>query len=761
MPAVPVTVSDRKIAIGRLAVAVTVVAWASFMTLTIFEQFIEGHAWNNRFRYEAGLYMAIITLLTITSTSFLICRLAFFYRSRAHHRAPRAALDQLLERAPSLTALVPSYQEDARIIRMTLLSAALQEYPDLRVVLLIDDPPNPTDARKKHLLEAARRLPSEIEALLGEPLGHIDATLESLEATVVTTGHAGPAELERLAEQYDYAARWLEDLAAAQDVTDHTERFFADHVLRILAHDLAVLGDALRAGAATDDRRDGPALTDARFLELCHRLRRTFSAQLTSFERKTYDSLSDAPNKAMNLNSYIGLMGRNYKDTMTPGGRALLPTAAEDYDLAVPHADYILTLDADSVLLPEYCARMVYLLEQAEHQKVAVAQTPYSAYPGSATRLERIAGAATDIQHIIHQGLTYYDATFWVGANAVLRKRALDEIVVKQHKGDWEVPQFIRDRTVIEDTDSTIDFGITGWSLVNYPERLSYSATPPDFGSLCIQRRRWADGGLIITPKLWRLSRARKQRGEPRRLSETLLRLGYLGSIGWTTACMIVVIAYPFNYTLLNPLVLVTALPYFFMMASDLKYCGYKRLDVLRIYGFNLILIPVNVSGVGNSLLQAITGEKVAFKRTPKTKNRTPSPLLFVLTPYLIVSLAAWTVVRDYHFHNWENLGFAAFNGVLAAYAIVAFIGLRNSLADIWVNVVGRLYKSVPVAPGTSEGQADEEVAVDWAAVIHYGTPGAGTRTSVPVPSASRRLEAAALSAPSPTLVPEPELTGS
>ena len=31
-----------------------------------------------------------------------------------------------------MTVLVPSYQEDERVIRMTLLSAALQEYPHLR-----------------------------------------------------------------------------------------------------------------------------------------------------------------------------------------------------------------------------------------------------------------------------------------------------------------------------------------------------------------------------------------------------------------------------------------------------------------------------------------------------------------------------------------------------------------------------------------------------------------------------------------------------
>jgi cellulose synthase/poly-beta-1,6-N-acetylglucosamine synthase-like glycosyltransferase len=170
------------------------------------------------------------------------------------------------------------------------------------------------------------------------------------------------------------------------------------------------------------------------------------------------------------------------------------------------------TLDADSVLMPEYCLRLVHLLEQSEYRDMSIAQTPYSAFPGSATRLERIAGATTDLQHIVHQGLTYYDATFWVGANAVIRKRALDEIAETSYIGDWEIRHYIRDRTVIEDTESTIDMGIHGWRLFNCPERLSYSATPPDFGSLTIQRRRWANGGLLILPKLRRQSRARRPR---------------------------------------------------------------------------------------------------------------------------------------------------------------------------------------------------------------------------------------------------------
>ena len=219
--------------------------------------------------------------------------------------------------------------------------------------------------------------------------------------------------------------------------------------------------------------------------------------------------------------------------------------------------------------------------------------------------MERLSGATTDLQHIVHQGMSYYGSTFWVGANAVIRKRALDDIVEIEHQGGFEIRRYVMDRTVIEDTESSIDLAIHGWKLLNYPERLSYSATPPDFGSLCIQRRRWANGGLIILPKLWQLRRARLKRAENSRTIETLLRVNYLASTCWSSIALVLLLVYPFNSQLLSPLVLLAALPYFIAMSSDLKRCGYKRMDIFRVYGFNLILLPVNLAGVVKSIQQA------------------------------------------------------------------------------------------------------------------------------------------------------------
>jgi cellulose synthase/poly-beta-1,6-N-acetylglucosamine synthase-like glycosyltransferase len=194
----------------------------------------------------------------------------------------------------------------------------------------------------------------------------------------------------------------------------------------------------------------------------------------------------------------------------------------------VPDADYLLMLDADSIIDPEYTLRLSHVLAQPGHETMAVVQTPYSAFPNAPGLIERVAGATTDIQYVIHQGFTSYGATFWVGANALARKSALEDIAEAGRERGYPIRRFIQDRTVIEDTESTIDLIARGWRLHNYPERLAFSATPPDFGALLIQRRRWANGGLLILPKLLRhLARSGSIRGV---LREGFMRCHYLAS---------------------------------------------------------------------------------------------------------------------------------------------------------------------------------------------------------------------------------------
>ena len=703
------------ITVSRAAIVLTVIFWAMYVIYTIFRQFFEGAEFH--FTLQAFSYLIVVTFLTFSALMYLFARQGALQRFSKHRRVPRAELEQHFQKNPSsITVLVPSYAEEVSVIRKTILSAVLQEFPNLRVVLLIDDNPLQNTESSKQKLEETRRLSSEITALLAEPKDRFRRALK------VGIGHKSTIDAQKtLAEHYQWAANWLNRQAELETVEDHVDIFFVEQVLRELAKELELVARALEVSV-----NEGEVIDKLRLTQLYHRLCWIFDGEVTYFERKKYSSLSHEANKAMNLNSYIGLMGGAYHFHPTPDGTALVAAGSnKNPDLVIPDSEFILTLDADSILLRDYCLRLSYFLQQEGNERVAVVQTPYSSFREARTRIERLAGATTDVQHILHQGMTYYNATFWVGANAVIRKVALEDIVEKEWVGGFEVKRYIQDRTVIEDTESSIDLALKGWSLVNYPERLSYSATPPDFGSLVIQRRRWANGGLLIMPKWFARLAAAKRENKAVSLMETLLRVNYMASIAWASFGLILLLAFPYNHRLLSPLVVLAALPYFLAMASDLKYSGYSRLDVLRIYGFNLILLPVNLAGVLKSLHQSLSGEKIPFARTPKVKDRTVSPLLFVLAPLVIVGFSVWTFIRSYQVENWGNVVFAAFNALLALYAIAAYIGIGTTLIDIWLGLTDWLYVDRKT---TKELSTDRATSFNWQAVLYHGH----TETSSP-----------------------------
>jgi cellulose synthase/poly-beta-1,6-N-acetylglucosamine synthase-like glycosyltransferase len=709
---VPPRATNHAISAARFAIFVTIAGWLAFSAITVSNAFF-GAAFSLHYALDAIIYIAVVTLLTGSALAYLLARVGYLYRTRTHHRAGRVEIDTFFDRgARSLTVLVPSYCEETDVIRQTLLSAALQEYPGIRIVLLIDDPPHPDDAHRLELLERARALPDELDELLAGPRNRFTEAYENFRARMGSDSQAIASDLRELAAEYDEARAFLEQLAEG-DESDHNTAFVRREILLAPAAECEKHAAALRRAAD-----EGARLSPRRLEHLYRRLAWTFQAEFTSFERKQYVSLSHEPNKAMNLNSYLGLMGGRWAEHVDSRGRALHPAGSGSARLTVPDSDYVLTLDADSVLLPEYCLRLIHLLEQPDFERVAVAQTPYSAFPAADRRIERIAGATTDVQHVVHQGLTYYGATFWVGANAVIRKQALNELVETEREHGYPIRRYIKDRTVIEDTESSIDLALKGWELYNYPERLSYSATPPDFGSLCIQRQRWANGGLLIVEKFRRYAAQRKRDSRRNRgLAELFLRLNYLASIAWASIGLIVLLTYPFADQLLSPILLATALPYFIAMSSDLKHCGYKRLDAIRIYSFNLLLLPVNVSGVLKSIGQAIGGQKIAFARTPKVKNRTAAAPTFVIVPWLIFAFSAYTVWHDVHHRNYAHGAYAAFNAAMCLYALLFLVGMGSALGDLWAHLKQWLYRP---AHSAAPPVADE---LDWVTVLYDGAP--------------------------------------
>ena len=187
-------------------------------------------------------------------------------------------------------------------------------------MLLIDDPPVPKTRRARDQLLAARALPAKIEELLAAPKARFVAAAAEFEARYANVPWPDLQAMVNVAGQYEAAVAWLREFAASLEVTDHTDAFFRNEVAHRLAGDLQSIAWALRDAASED-----VVLDHTHLRRLYRRLIWTFRAEVTSFERKRYASLSHEPNKAMNLNSYIGLMGGSYREADTPTGTVLLP----------------------------------------------------------------------------------------------------------------------------------------------------------------------------------------------------------------------------------------------------------------------------------------------------------------------------------------------------------------------------------------------------------------------------------------------------
>jgi cellulose synthase/poly-beta-1,6-N-acetylglucosamine synthase-like glycosyltransferase len=667
----------REIAVTHAAIYLTLIA--SLVSLGGIALSLQENIVSRR--WGAGLaqaiFLAIVGFLIYGGLVYQLARLGHLRRLLAHQPAGEEEIRCFFHSrtVPAVTILVPSYREDPRVVRRALLSAALQDYPNRRLVLLIDDPPHPTQPADGELLGAARTLPGEVQETLRKPAEHFADALDALRDRIVHGPLDHPEEIQRQADLCRDAATWFEEQEAGYPIADHADELFVELTFGRPAREYREKAERWSQEPA---RPGWPQAQD--LLEECSRVAARFRLDMTSFERKRFVNLSHEPNKAMNLNSYIALLGRNWQVVNAGAELFLEPAGPEGGDLSVPDADYVLMLDADSVISPEYTLRLSHVLAQPGHERMAVVQTPYSAFPNAPEALERIAGATTDIQYIIHQGFTSYGATFWVGANALARKTALEDIAEAGSERGYPIWRFIQDRTVIEDTESTVDLIARGWRVHNYPERLAFSATPRDFGSLLIQRRRWANGGLLILPKLVRhLTRSRSISSA---LREGFMRCHYLASLAVVNAGLLLILTLSFEDGLRSLWLPLTAAPYYALYARDLRRCGYRLTDVFRVFALNLMLIPVHLGGVFLSLRQALTGKKSPFGRTPKIQGRTAAPPLYLIVEYAI--LAGWVAGAVFEFlhhrplHAWFALGNAAF----LAYAILCFIGLRESWSD-------------------------------------------------------------------------------
>lgn len=637
-----------------------IILFALFFICFLFETFSASAPLGHKLAYAL-----IGSTIAYGALTHLVCHLGFVRRLSDQRRSFTSSGHSLAQNGTaSFGALIPSYREEPEFVFRAMLSIALQWHDKKWLRLLIDDPPCPATEEQEKLLAAARALPERVRRFLAPLQNDVESVLDISNTTDLSGTEAFSEVHRRLAERFsDLAEQWPSGSA--------DDRFFRSHVLQNLSQ--------LHMRESRRSIKDAP-----RALAEVHALRERYQLDVDVLERKRYPNLSHTANKAMNLNVAIDLLGRRF----VVDDRNRL--CESDYGhVFIPDADFLITLDADSLLSPVYASQLLALAADPSFQDVAVIQTPYSSLPEAETQLEKIAGATTDVQRILHQGFGRYEAAFWVGANAVLRIRALHDISVQSLENGHIVRRFIQDRTPIEDTESTIDLAEKGWRVYNHNAVLAWSATPPDFGALVIQRRRWACGGLIILPKAFRCVLANSDGPFAQRVMQSLIRFHYLGSTAWGSLAVIGLLTLPLDHSLIGVSLPAMVIPYFIAYSLDLVLVNRPVKQAPAIYALNLLLTPVNIAGVLASIGQALTGRKVPFARTPKINDRTAAPAGILISVWGGMAFLILSSIHSAWLQYFPAAIMAGLNGLGLLAGAMVFIGWNETLEDLYHRAVG------------------------------------------------------------------------
>ena len=155
-----------------------------------------------------------------------------------------------------------------------------------------------------------------------------------------------------------------------------------------------------------------------------------------------------------------------------------------NHALGCTSGELIATLDADHVPQPDFLdATLGYF----EDHRVALVQTPHDFSNRDSMQHTRPAVHEQSLFYeVLALGKDRYDAMFWCGSAAVIRRAALLSV------------GGVLTKTVAEDFHTTIAMHSRGWRSRYHPETLVQGLAPHDLAAFLLQRERWARGNLRV-----------------------------------------------------------------------------------------------------------------------------------------------------------------------------------------------------------------------------------------------------------------------
>ena len=259
------------------------------------------------------------------------------------------------------------------------------------------------------------------------------------------------------------------------------------------------------------------------------------------------------------------------------------------------------------------------------------------------------------------------------------------DIMTTRCERGYRIEIFVKDDILIEDAAATIDLLRKGWRIHHDRRRLSYSATPPDFGALVIQRGRWANGGLLLLPRLFAV--ALRRPWSTWRVADALLRVPNLTSATTNGLYCGMFLLVPFDDELVPSWMVFVLAPSILLTGLGLFRSGYRLVDLVAVQTLSLLLVPVNIAGTFQSLCQAFIGRPIPFARTPKIGDRTATPRAYIFAVYGVMAFAVWLAIVDLRLGRHSHAAFAVINASVSFYCLLRYLGLRYSLEDAGLRV--------------------------------------------------------------------------
>ena len=345
-----------------------------------------------------------------------------------------------------------------------------------------------------------------------------------------------------------------------------------------------------------------------------------------------------------------------------------------NHALAHSRGEFIAIFDADHAPQRDFLVRT---LGYFTDDKVAFVQTPQDFYNLDSYQHRRhrnghkVWTEQSLFFRVIQRGKDYWNAAFFCGSCAVLRRSSLEAI------GGFAT------ETVTEDLHTSLRLHMQGFRSVYHAESLAFGLAPDSVSAFLGQRVRWGQGGM----KVWRTEGILFNRH-----LNLAQRLNYFASVltyfdGWQKA---IFYAAPVIVLVTGKLPIFTTaenfllhfLPYFLMTIWVFKEVGRGYSSFVTTEQYNM----ARFVAFARATLGWVTGGR-KFKVTPKGAQANLVEQTRIIPQYLVLAFNLYAIPIGYLFnqkYDWlpagglaANIVWASVNAMLA-YSVVTFTTRRK-----------------------------------------------------------------------------------